>query len=325
MKKLAGLLLLGMAPVCWGANIYYTVNGSNSTERTGWDYYAGTETMSYRDMSAPNTAVTAFSGSSTALAYRGCDIASINSTPTLFYATGSAGGTQSIVQREWNGTGWGAEQTIVTRSTETIRSMAVGKFGPDGQYVMYYTIDTGRDGHLSTVYESFLNPTTGVWGNDTEVTALRSNNGNQSYMGIAVGDLNGDGTLEMYVSRWLGPTYTSPDIGQYTLVDGQWTYTKRVVTISSVRVASDLAIGDTDDDGKLELIYAEKIGGSGYNYISSLEWNGTAFDSATQLFRDTNNTIDFDGVAVMPVPEPAAISLLALGSLALLRRSAVKL
>jgi hypothetical protein len=134
-------------------------------------------------------------------------------------------------------------------------------------------------------------------------------------------DTSATGTPYAYVMEALGTSGNNPDtiyvadttvgIEKYSLVSGTWSET------GSIALAGVTGLAALDVAGVVDL-YATTATNI-YSAIDATGFDGTLSGSALSIATAGTNTA-FRGIGVVPVPEPASLSLLVLGGIPLLAR-----
>lgn len=178
-----------------------------------------------------------------------------SSDPNMFYINDTVGGF--------------SDGTQVGTDAENSWAIAVGDLDGDG-----YADAVVQNRNASDLVHIW-NPSTGTFDSGT---ALRNSNSN-NYGGIAVGDLDGDGDLDILVGRRSGSDviYFNPGNGDFSAVD------PISITASSPGSTYSVDVADTDGDGDLDIIVGKR--GNGTHNLIHLNDGAGNFTSTIQLPR----------------------------------------
>lgn len=204
--------------------------------------------------------------------------------------TTGAGGTSTIRLGVGDGT-FGALNSV-SHGVQAIDEVSLGDLNNDG-FLDIVTIDTNRSGYASVR----LGNGNGTFGTTTSFdTGLFGGWG-----GVSLGDLNGDGILDLVsggVGGGVGRTVVQ-------LGKGNGTFDAATSYLSEGSFTMDVTLADMNGDGNLDMISAGYLGADGYTTIRLGNGNGT-FGSATSYLSDSNRsygvvTGDINGDGVIDV------------------------
>ncbi|MBX0329343.1 VCBS repeat-containing protein [Oscillochloris sp. ZM17-4] len=155
------------------------------------------------------------------------------SQPNLVYLNGGVDGMTPTL-------------TALHPSGSVITSVAVGDLNGDHALDIVLGNDGSYDGQPSQVY---LNDGAGGF-----APTLALNPSGSATQSVALGDLNGDGSLDLVLGNYYDPFTYIGEPSQVYLNDGRGSFTLSVLLNPSSSQTRSVAVGDLDGDGDLDIV-----------------------------------------------------------------------
>lgn len=219
-------------------------------------------------------------------------LADLNSDGNLDLITsgGATGGLMSVRLGDGNGT-FGSKTQYSSFGTNPLSEVSIGDLNNDG-ILDLVSIDSGRSGYTTF----FLGNGDGTFG-----AGVSYNTGLSDGRGVTLGDLNGDGILDLVASGANG------GVGRtiVQLGNGNGTFGTITSYLAEGTNSYDATLADMNGDGILDIITSGVSGADGYTSIRLGNGDGT-FGTSVSYLSDTASssavtTADINGDGVLDI------------------------